>query len=99
MTHKSSVQHEIFLELCKGAVIGELSDKIGGRYELFIRKTGWRPITGHHFEHPFIVKRLNKNTFFSLLENGIIEENNSCAENMLPFGRDKWYIRKTGESL
>jgi hypothetical protein len=42
----SPPQHAIFLELCEGAVIGEFSDKIGGRYELFVCKTNWKPRTG-----------------------------------------------------
>ena len=76
----TKAQKEVVSQLQKGAVIGEYSDKINGRYELFIRKPN---------RHK--TKRLNKNTVFALLTIGLICENNKIAETMSPFHRDKWY--------
>jgi hypothetical protein len=81
----TKAQKAVVLELQKGAVIGELSDKRNGRYKLFMRKTNWFPITCHQFEHPFTVMRLNKNTVFALLTLGLIEKDR-------PFERDNWYV-------
>ncbi len=67
----------------QGAVIGELSDTLNGRYELFIG-----------IKYPFSIKRLNKNTVFALLTLGLIKQDNSIAEKMKPFIRDYWYICK-----
>jgi len=88
----SKVQNYVMLEMEYGAVIGELSDKRNGRYELFIRKRNWFPETCHPCEHPFILKTLNKNTVFVLLELGLIHKDNKVAESMLPFSRDYWYV-------
>ena len=90
----SKAQLAIMGRLRQGSVIGELSDKSNGRYELFTRKPG-------HFEpkswndHPFVVRRLNKNTVFGLLELGYIKKDNSLWEQMRPFFRDCWYVYKS----
>lgn len=98
MTNKlSKAQNYVMLEMQYGAVIGELSDKHNGRYELFIRKLNWFPETCHPCEHPFVVKRLNKNTVFVLLTLGLICKDNKVAELMVPFGRDTWYVFKANQ--
>ena len=43
----SKAQNYVMLEMQYGAVIGELSDKKNGRYELFISKPDWFPETCH----------------------------------------------------
>ena len=88
----TKAQNYVMLEMKYGAVIGELSDKRNGRYELFIRKPDWFPETCHPCEHGFIVKRINKNTVFALLALGLIRQDNEVAESMTPFGRDTWYV-------
>lgn len=88
----TKAQQEVVFELQKGAVIGEMSFKRNSRYELFIRKPNWFPVTCHHFEHPFEIKRLNKNTVFALLALGLICQDNTIAETMRPFTRDDWYV-------
>ncbi len=88
----SKAQTYVMLEMEHGAVIGELSDKHNGRYELFIRKPNWFPETCHPCEHPFVVKRINKDTVFALLTLGFIRKDNSIADSMSPFGRDVWYV-------
>jgi len=88
----SKAQNYVMLEMEFGAVIGELSDKRNGRYELFMRKPDWFPETNHPCQHPFIVKRINKNTVFALLASGLICIDNTVAETMKPFGRDFWYV-------
>ena len=98
MTNKLSVaQNYVMLEMQYGAVVGELSDKTNGRYELFTRKPNWFPETCHPCEHGFIVKRINKNTIFALLELGLICKNNTVAEAMKPFSRDCWYAFKANQ--
>ncbi len=93
----SKAQNYVMLEMQYGAVIGELSDKVNGRYELFIRKPDWFPETCHPCEHGFIIKRINKNTAFALLSEGLICDDNSVASSMLPFSRDVWYRIKEKE--
>lgn len=88
----TKAQQEVVFELQIGAVIGELSNKRNSRYELFVRKQNWFPVTCHHFEHPFKVKRLNKNTVFALLALGLICQDNTITETMTPFERDSWYV-------
>lgn len=88
----SKAQNYVMLEMQYGSVIGELSDKINGRYELFTRKQDWIPETCHPCEHPFVVKTINKNTVFALLALGLICKDNTVAESMKPFGRDAWYV-------
>ncbi len=87
----TKAQKEVVSQLQKGAVIGEFSNKFNGLYELFIRKPNWFPVTHHHFENPFEIRRLNKNTVFALLTIGLIYENSEIAETMSPYSRDKWY--------
>ena len=88
----SKAQNYVLLEMEYGAIIGELSDKINGRYELFIRKPNWFPETCHPCEHPFTVKRISKNTVYALLTLGLIRRDNTVAESMNPFSRDVWYV-------
>ena len=74
--------------ICKmrhGSVIGELSDIVNGRYELF---------TLANSESHFELQRLNKNTVFALLALGLIRQDNSIAKQMQPFSRDSWYVVK-----
>lgn len=87
----SKVQKEVIHQMQSGSVIGEFSDKTNGRYELFTRKPDWFPVTCHPLEHPFVVKRINKNTVFALLALGLICKDNTVAEAMHPFSRDVWY--------
>lgn len=90
----SKVQNEVVARLRKGAVIGELSAKKNGLYELFVRKPDWIPPKRRSvfcLQHPFEIRRLNKNTVFALLGEGLIREDNKIAETMAPFSRDRWY--------
>lgn len=87
----TKAQSIVIEALKNGAVIGELSNKRNGRYELFVRKPNWFPVTSYHFEHPLEIKTLNKNTVFALLTLGLICQDNTIAERMLPFTRDCWY--------
>ena len=88
----SNTQKRIIDRMQEGAVIGELSDKFNGRYELFMRKKNWLAETKHPLEHPFQIRRLNKNTVFALLALGLIRKDNSVAKEMKPFSRDVWYV-------
>ncbi len=93
MTNKlSKAQRGVVHQMQNGSVIGELSDKFNGLYEIFTRKPNWFPETCHPFEHPFVVKRLNKNTVFALLALDLIRKDNKVAELMVPFSRDAWYV-------
>lgn len=93
MTNKlSKEQKDVVCQMQNGSVIGESSDKFNGLYELFTRKPNRFPVTCHPCEHPFVVKRLNKNTVFALLALGLICKDNKVAELMVPFGRDVWYV-------
>jgi len=76
----SPAQMKVLEEMGQGAVIGELSDKINGRYELFTSEP-----------ESFIIRSLNKNTVFALLSLGVIKRDNSISEQMAPFSRDYWY--------
>ncbi len=76
----------------QSSIVGEMSDKVNGRYELFTRRTNWFPKTHHPCEHPFVVKRLDKNTVFALLALGKIKKDNLVGSQMEPFSRDCWYI-------
>lgn len=92
----TKTQTQVLRCMRHGAVIGELSDKINGRYELFTRKPHcFRPKSWP--DHPFIIQTLNKNTVFALLTLGEIEIDNSIAEQMKPFGRDCWYVFKANQ--
>ena len=87
----SKEQLAIIEKLRQGSVIGELSNKVNGRYELFTRKQGcFEPKSWN--DHNFIIRRLNKNTVFSLLALGYIKKDNSIEQQMRPFGRDCWYV-------
>ena len=77
-------------KLRSGSVIGELSDKVNGRYELFTLQPGAKK-TNHPMDHNFKVERLNKNTFFALLAIGVIVQDDSVSASMSPFARDCWY--------
>lgn len=93
MTNKlSKAQKDVVRQMQNGSVIGEASDKFNGLYELFTRKPNWFPETCHPLEHPFVVKKLNKNTVFALLALNLICKDNKTAESMVPFGRDVWYV-------
>lgn len=88
----SKVQKKVLQQMQGGSVIGELSDKINGRYELFVRQ----PLVKDP-ESRYVVKleRLNKNTVFALMALDLIREDNEIAESMLPYGRDHWYVINT----
>lgn len=87
----STTQATTLVKMRTGSVIGELTDKTNGRFELFTRKTGiFEPKSLN--DHNFIVKRLNKNTVFALLQIGMITLDNSIENQMVPFGRDCWYV-------
>jgi hypothetical protein len=89
----SKAQNNVVRQIKSGSVIGELSDKFNGRYELFTRKPNWFPKTCHPCEHPFVVKRISKNTVFALLTASLIHKKD-VAEAMWPFSRDVWYVFK-----
>jgi hypothetical protein len=90
----TKAQQNVMSKMQTGSVIGELSDKINGRYELFTRKPNCFPESHHQNEHPFEIKSINKNTVFALLTLGLIRKDNEIAESMLPFGRDCWYVKE-----
>ena len=94
----TKAQKDVVRQMQNGSVIGELSDKFNSQYELFTRKPNWFPETYHPCEHPFVVKRINKNTVFALLTLGLIRKDNKMAESMTPFGRDAWYVFKENEA-
>jgi hypothetical protein len=79
----TKTQAEVLEKIRNGSVIGELSDKVNGRYELF---------TTTDIQGEFIIKKLNKNTVFALLTLGLIHIDNNVANNMRPYGRDYWYV-------
>ncbi len=89
----TSAQEKVIAIMREGAVIGELTDKVNGLYELFVRSPNWQP-SNHPLDHPFVVQRLNKNTFFALLAEGRIVESDAICPQMLPFSRDAWYVLK-----
>lgn len=86
----TKAQKDVVSQMQNGSVIGELSDKINGRYELFTRKPNWIPES--RLDSPFIVKTINKHTVFALLTLGLIRESNNVASSMLPFSRNVWYV-------
>jgi hypothetical protein len=93
----SKVQAEVLEKLKSGSVIGELSDKTNGLYELFTKKSNF--VKSRHFNHvPFTVRRLNKNTVFALLTVGTIRIDNSIGAEMKPFSRDCWYVYNSGKA-
>ena len=85
-------QKYVLDKMRKGSVIGELSQKANGRYELFTKIPGY--IVKSHNDHRFVVERLNKNTVFALLELGFIVRDDFVETLMNPFWRDCWYIYK-----
>lgn len=90
-TKLSKAQNNVLSQMRNGSIIGELSDKFNGRYELFTRKPNWVPKTNHPLESPFVAETLNKNTVFALLTLGLIRKKD-IREAMWPFGRDVWYV-------
>ena len=88
----SKAQKKVLCQIRNGSIIGELSDKVNGRYELFTPKPSYTPC--RRLDYPFYVKTINKNTVFALLVLGLIREDNKVAKSMLPFSRDIWYVLK-----
>jgi len=88
----SKAQKDVMRQIQNGSVIGELSDKFNGRYELFTRVPNGFPVTCRPCERPFVLKRINKNTVFALLGLGLICKDNTVEETMYPFTRDCWYV-------
>ena len=86
----SKAQKDVVRQMQSGSVIGELSDKVNGRYELFTRKPNYNPY--FRLDYPFLIRRINKHTVFALLTLGVIRKDNKVAEAMLPFSRNVWYV-------
>lgn len=96
----NEAQSEVLEKMKCGSVIGELSDKINGRFELFTKKSDTYVRKSINDTGNFEVKRLNKNTVFALLELGIIKQDSFVETVMSPFSRDCWYVynpEKRGE--
>ena len=83
-------QRYVLNKMRQGSVIGELSEKANGRYELFTKIP--RYVVKSLNDHRFIVERLNKNTVFALLGLGHICKDNFVETLMSPFCRDCWYV-------
>ncbi len=86
------VQLRVLEQMKNGSVIGEFSQKRNGLYELFTKKPNFKIESLRH--SPFDVKTLNKNTFFALLELGLIKQDYFVGTAMSPFSRDCWYVYK-----
>ena len=88
----SKAQDKVLRQMRNGSIIGELSDKVNGRYELFTPKPSYTLCK--RLDYPFYVRTINKTTVFTFLTLGLIREDSEVAKSMLPFSRNIWYVFK-----
>ena len=95
----TEVQQRVVLQMQKGSVVGELSSRVNGRFELFTKLQGFIKPKSLNDSCRFDVERINKSTVFALLEIGIIERDDFIETMMSPFSRDCWYVYKKAQKV